>query len=187
MIPASVQIQWPTQQAINLVETSYSSLMLIDAPPTILPCPHSSSPSCISAALANKCMRKERMVGFPAHYPTFMFLLILSFTAQAAGQPAPAPAPSPPPNITAVLEKGGQFQMLIRLLKTTQIDERINSQLNNSNAGLTLFAPSDAAFSSLSPGTLNGLSREQQTTLLQFHVIPTLITISEFQTVRNPL
>ncbi|KAK8950899.1 Fasciclin-like arabinogalactan protein 11 [Platanthera zijinensis] len=100
---------------------------------------------------------------------------------------APTPAPPPPLNITAILQKAGQFTTLIRLLKSTQLDERINAQLNNSNAGLTLFAPSDNAFSSLQPGTLNKLTNQQHVTLLQFHVIPTLITLSQFQTVSNPL
>ncbi|KAI0512070.1 hypothetical protein KFK09_012705 [Dendrobium nobile] len=140
------------------------------------------------------CMReRERMEGFSIYRFATIFLFIFNIAGkargQAAGGPAAAPAPGPPPplNVTAVLEKGGQFRTLIRLLQSTQLDERIRGQLNNSNAGLTLFAPSDNAFSSLSPGTLNTLTNQQQVTLLQYHIIPTLITLSQFQTVSNPL
>ncbi|GFZ17918.1 FASCICLIN-like arabinogalactan-protein 11 [Actinidia rufa] len=70
---------------------------------------------------------------------------------------------------------------------TTQVDNQINNQLNNSNNGMTIFAPSDSAFSSLQAGTLNALSDEQKDELVQFHVVPTFLSISQFQTVSNPL
>lgn len=116
---------------------------------------------------------------------TFLFLL-LSITTSIA-QTTTAPAPAGPLNITAVLEKAGQFNTLIRLMKSTQIADQINNQLNNSNTGITIFAPTDNAFSSLPPGTLNSLTDQQKVSLIQFHVIPTLITMSQFQTVSNPL
>ncbi|KAF8397665.1 hypothetical protein HHK36_016586 [Tetracentron sinense] len=100
---------------------------------------------------------------------------------------AQAPAPSGPTNITAILEKAGQYSTLIRLLQNTRLGDQINTQLNNSNQGLTVFAPTDNAFSSLKSGTLNSLTDQQKVQLLQFHVIPSFLSISQFQTMSNPM
>lgn len=102
-------------------------------------------------------------------------------------QPASAPAPPGPTNVTKILEKAGQFTTLIRLMKLTQVGDQINQQLNNSNSGLTIFAPTDNAFSSLQAGTLNTLSDQQKVQLIQFHIVPSFISTSQFQTVSNPL
>ncbi|XP_057981098.1 fasciclin-like arabinogalactan protein 12 [Malania oleifera] len=90
-------------------------------------------------------------------------------------------------NITAILEKAGPFSNLIRLLKATQMDDRINTQLNKSNQGLTIFAPSDDGFSGLATGTLNSLTYQQQVQLAQFHVLTSYISSTQFQTATNPL
>ncbi|KAK8473586.1 hypothetical protein PHAVU_001G176400 [Phaseolus vulgaris] len=114
----------------------------------------------------------------------FHFLLLL-FIQTISAQVAPAPAG--PTNITQVLEKAGQFTTFIKLLKATQTADRLNSQLNNSNQGLTVFAPTDNAFTSLKAGTLNSINSQDQMQLVQFHILPTLYTISQFQTASNPL
>ncbi|XVF04924.1 hypothetical protein REPUB_Repub05bG0126800 [Reevesia pubescens] len=108
--------------------------------------------------------------------------------AQAPAQAqAQAPAPPGPTNITKILEKAGQFTILIRLLKATQVANQLFGQLNNTNNGMTIFAPSDNAFSSLKSGTLNSLTDEQKVELVQFHIVPTYLSSSQFQTVSNPL
>ncbi|KAL6979313.1 hypothetical protein U1Q18_020978 [Sarracenia purpurea var. burkii] len=104
-----------------------------------------------------------------------------------AQTPAQPPLPAGPPNITKILEKAGQFTVFLRLLGTTQVGSQINGQLNNSNDGMTVFAPVDNAFSSLPSGTLNSLTNEQKVELVQFHVIPSFLSISQFQTVSNPV
>lgn len=114
-------------------------------------------------------------------------LLLLCTTTTILAQTTPAPAPSGPTNITAILEKAGQYNTLIRLLKITQVGDQINTQLNNSNQGLTVFAPTDNAFSGLPAGTLNSLSDQQKVSLIQFHILPNFLTTSQFQTVSNPL
>ncbi|KAI3442954.1 FAS1 domain-containing protein, partial [Psidium guajava] len=65
----------------------------------------------------------------------------------------------------------------------------LSSQLSDqkSNQGFTIFAPTDNAFASLKSGTLNILSDQQKMQLVQFHVIPSVISLSQFQTVSNPL
>ncbi|XP_048137332.1 fasciclin-like arabinogalactan protein 12 [Rhodamnia argentea] len=101
--------------------------------------------------------------------------------------PSLGPVPAGPPDITKILAKAGQFTVLLKLLRVTSVDKQINAQLNNSNNGLTIFAPNDNDFSSLKSGTLNQLSAEQQVELVQFHVVPNFLSVSQFQTVSNPL
>ncbi|KAG6607183.1 Fasciclin-like arabinogalactan protein 11, partial [Cucurbita argyrosperma subsp. sororia] len=119
-------------------------------------------------------------------FSLIIFLLLL--LRRCSGQsPAEAPGPPPPMNITKILEKAGQFTVLIRLLKSTQVANQINSQLNDSNSELTLFAPTDNAFSTLQSGTLNSLGDQEKVELLQFHMIPNFLSLSNFQTVSNPV
>ncbi|CAL1363850.1 unnamed protein product [Linum trigynum] len=120
----------------------------------------------------------------------FFFSLSLFLNISISSAQSPAPGPSGPANITAILEKAGQFTTLIKLMKTTQEANQINTQLNSSSSssqGLTIFAPTDNAFSSLKPGTLNSLNDQGKVQLVQFHVLPTFISMSQFQTVSNPL
>ena len=101
-------------------------------------------------------------------------------------QPAKAPAPVqsakvPPtkkgvPDVTKILAKAGGFSVFIRLLKSTGVSDQLYGQLNNSNNGFTIFAPTDAAFSSLKAGTINSLSDLQKTQLVQFHILNTVVT-----------
>ncbi|GFZ13152.1 FASCICLIN-like arabinogalactan-protein 11 [Actinidia rufa] len=123
------------------------------------------------------------------HFLFSLSLILLSLyqsTTTTLAQ-APPPGPSGPPNITKILEKAGQFVVFLRLMTTTQESSQINGQLNNSNDGMTVFAPSDSAFSSLQTGTLNSLSDSQKAALVQFHVIPSFYSVSMFQTVSNPV
>ncbi|XP_044506958.1 fasciclin-like arabinogalactan protein 12 [Mangifera indica] len=101
--------------------------------------------------------------------------------------PIGAPIPSGPTNVIKILEKAGRFTLLIRLLKSTTVINQIEHQINSTNGRLTLFAPTDGAFSSLSSGTLNSLTDPQKESLIQFHVISSYISLPQFQTVSNPL
>ncbi|KAL5222311.1 hypothetical protein ABZP36_027024 [Zizania latifolia] len=115
---------------------------------------------------------------------------LLAMAAAAMAQaPSPAATPSGPPNVTAILEKGGQYTTFIRLMKETQQDTQLNSQLNNSfnGNGYTVFAPTDNAFNNLKPGTLNSLTQQQQVALVQGHVLPQFYTMDSFQTASNPV
>ncbi|KAK3038432.1 hypothetical protein RJ639_030598, partial [Escallonia herrerae] len=118
---------------------------------------------------------------------SLLVIIFLSCTKGMAQSPAQAPAPSGPDNFTGILEKAGQYTIFIRLLKSTQVGDQINTQLNNSNQGLTIFAPTDNAFSNLKSGTLNSLTDQQKVQLVQFHVIPSFLSASQFQTASNPL
>lgn len=124
-------------------------------------------------------------------YSTLSVLLlvfILHSTSTALAQaPALSPGPAAPPDIYKILTKAGQFTVLIRLLRSTQVGNQINSQISNSNSELTFFAPTDNAFSSLKTGTLNSLSDQQKVMLVQFHIIPSFISLTNFQTLSNPV
>ncbi|KAG2397600.1 Fasciclin-like arabinogalactan protein [Vigna angularis] len=106
--------------------------------------------------------------------------------ATTAITPAPVPS-SPPTDIIRILKKAGGFTTLIRLLQATQVSNQINSQLLTTNGGLTLFAPNDNAFSSLKPGFLNSLNDQQKNELIQFHLLPTFVSVSNFDTLSNPV
>ncbi|CAM0882028.1 unnamed protein product [Alopecurus aequalis] len=115
--------------------------------------------------------------------------LLAMVAVSQAQAPAPSATPSGPQNVTAILEKGGQYTTFIRLLKSTQQDTQLNSQLNNSfnGNGYTMFAPTDNAFNNLKAGTLNSLTQQQQVALVQGHILPQYYTMESFQTASNPI
>ncbi|CAO2193780.1 unnamed protein product [Urochloa humidicola] len=107
--------------------------------------------------------------------------------ATPATPAAAAPAAGSTTNITGILAKGGQFNTFIRLLKSTGMASQIDNQIQNNGNGLTVFAPTDNAFTSLPSGTLNSLSDQEKNALVQYHVVSTAIPQSQFDTVSNPL
>ncbi|KAG0487686.1 hypothetical protein HPP92_009781 [Vanilla planifolia] len=111
-------------------------------------------------------------------------LLFAFGNAGAATAPAPAAGPA---NLTDILSKGGQYNTFLRLLSSTQVGEQIQSQLNDSFNGLTLFAPTDNAFNNLKAGTLNGLSAQEQVNLVLYHVLPRYYSLTTFETASNPV
>jgi len=117
------------------------------------------------------------------------FLVLAAIATQSLAQSLAAPAPSPPGpvNLTAILEKGGQFTTLIRLLYSTQVVDQIAIQLNSSRDGMTVFAPTDNAFQNLKVGTINDLTQQEQVELVQYHVLPKFYNLANFQTISNPV
>ncbi|CAL0334047.1 unnamed protein product [Lupinus luteus] len=145
-----------------------------------------------------------------------LFLLCSSTTLAISPAPAPksaakttptpkaaAPSPKPlvptlpqspdssdsvPDDITRILKKAKIFSVLIRLLKTTEIMNNINSQLIAAKSGgLTILAPDDSAFSNLKAGFLNSLNQGQKIELLQFHILPEFVSSSNFDSLSNPV
>ncbi|KAF6170658.1 hypothetical protein GIB67_015610 [Kingdonia uniflora] len=114
---------------------------------------------------------------------SFLFIAPLNVQAQSA----PAPGPPGPLNLTGILDKAGQYTTLIRLLTSTQVGNQIDNQLNSSDQGLTVFAPTDNAFNNLKAGTLNGLSTQEQVALVLYHVLPKFYSKDMFETVSNPV
>ncbi|KAI3935318.1 hypothetical protein MKW92_053401 [Papaver armeniacum] len=73
------------------------------------------------------------------------------------------------------------------MLTTTQVSSQIYNQLNSSDHGMTVFAPTDNAFNNLKPGTLNGLSTQEQVELVLSHVFPKYYSLVMFETASNPV
>ncbi|CAK8536261.1 unnamed protein product [Lathyrus sativus] len=91
-------------------------------------------------------------------------------------------------DIVQILKQANSFNIFIRLMKTTQLINQLNSQLITiKSGGLTILAPEDSAFSELKPGFLNTLSNGQKLELLQFHVVPDFVSSSNFDTLTNPV
>ncbi|KAF4356440.1 hypothetical protein F8388_013305 [Cannabis sativa] len=91
-----------------------------------------------------------------------------------------------PTDVTKILDKAGIFSVFIRLLKSTSVSIQIENQLNVSNT-LTIFAPTNGAFGALKPGTLNTLSNEDKVQLVQYHILPSLVSLQNFETLSNPV
>ncbi|MCL7039989.1 hypothetical protein MKW94_018629 [Papaver nudicaule] len=109
------------------------------------------------------------------------------FAVHAQKDAAPAPKAAGPINLTAILEKAGQYTTFMRILTATQVSNQIYNQLNSSDQGMTVFAPTDNAFNNLKPGTLNGLSTQEQVELVLYHVIPKYYSLVMFETASNPV
>ncbi|KAG2673855.1 hypothetical protein I3760_13G108700 [Carya illinoinensis] len=107
--------------------------------------------------------------------------------ANAPVQSAQVPKQKGPTDIVKILTKAHGYSVFIRLLKSTGLAEQLYGQLNNSNIGFTIFAPVDSAFSNLKAGTINSLSDLQRTELIQFHILNTMVALSNFQTLSNPV
>lgn len=118
---------------------------------------------------------------------TLTLTTILFLAPSAFSQSAPAPGPAGPINLTDILVKGGQYTLLLRLLNETQVLIQLNNQLNNSNQGMTLLAPTDNAFNNLPAGTLNNLNNENKVKLALLHVLPKYYSMEDFTTVSNPV
>ncbi|QCD76896.1 hypothetical protein DEO72_LG1g517 [Vigna unguiculata] len=124
----------------------------------------------------------------PATAPAPGFNTVPLVPVTPSGAPTPTVPRAPSIDIVQILKKAKRFSVLIRLLKTTQLINQLNSQLLTSGSGgLTLFAPEDSAFSKLKAGFLNSLSDRQKVELLQFHTLSSFISISNFDTLTNPV
>ncbi|CAN4117050.1 unnamed protein product [Withania somnifera] len=92
------------------------------------------------------------------HLCLILFFVFLKCIGILAQAPAPAPGPPPPLNMTNILEKAGQCSTF----------------LHN-------------AFLNMKVGTLNSITDQQKAELIQFHILPTYYSLTQFQTASNPL
>lgn len=109
-------------------------------------------------------------------------VLLPTNAAVAADSPTPAPV-----DVENILVKGSQYGTFIKLLKSTQVMTQLSSQMKNTYDGITMFAPTDNAFNNLKAGTLNGLTSQQQSELVLFHILPRYYSFSTFETTSNPV
>ena len=93
--------------------------------------------------------------------------------APAADAPGAATADgTPPTDPIAILKKAGGFTKFCDLLEQSRVDTQLKAQLTDSYNGLTIVAPTDAAFDDLKAGTLNGLSNQDQIQMMLYCVLP---------------
>ncbi|XP_006648571.1 fasciclin-like arabinogalactan protein 13 [Oryza brachyantha] len=120
---------------------------------------------------------------------TTVFVTASGQQQPAAGGEAPSPAPAGPLNLTEILTKATHYNTFVRLLKDTEVSSQVSSLLNNDrNAdGLTVLAPTDAAFGRLRPGTLNRMDAQAQSELVLFHILPKYYGFVTFETTTNPV
>ncbi|WVZ99595.1 hypothetical protein U9M48_044865 [Paspalum notatum var. saurae] len=104
--------------------------------------------------------------------------------APAKAKAAPGPAggagaadAAPPTDVNKAL-KDDQFSEFKQLLHDTRVDTQINAQLTDSYNGLTIFAPTNAAFDKMKSGVLNGLSPQNQIQLVLYTVLPRFYSLS---------
>ncbi|KAL2653797.1 hypothetical protein R1flu_021925 [Riccia fluitans] len=81
-------------------------------------------------------------------------------------------------DLVKVLQSFQTFGLFITLLKDTGVDVVL---ANRQTSALTVFAPTDAAFSALN-GSLQTLSDTRKKTLLEYHALTTYYTLSTLQT-----
>ncbi|KAL7000513.1 hypothetical protein U1Q18_001665 [Sarracenia purpurea var. burkii] len=130
-----------------------------------------------------------------AHSTLFLALTFLSSilflpAPQTYAQSPATLVPSSPAGliiIFAILVKGGQYTTFLRLLTSTKVADQIDNQLNNYKQGMTVFAPTDTTFNNLPAGTLNNLTTQQHVQLVLYHVLPEFYSLSDLQTVSNPV
>eukprot|EP00250_Pteridium_aquilinum_P022475 c25388_g1_i1 orf=184-981(+) len=106
--------------------------------------------------------------------PLLLSIAISIAQAQApTASPTPSPAPAPAPayvNITQVLVAAGDFSTFVGLLLSTGVGEKFQAQANNTEVGITIFAPKDKAFKAEPASTLlKGLKAQQVMSLVEYH------------------
>lgn len=78
-------------------------------------------------------------------------------------------------NWSAVLEAGEDYNTFLGLLRSTGTDADFAAL--ETGSGISIFAPTDAAFGALPSGALDGLSLAQTKLLCQYHALPTYYTL----------
>ncbi|CAA7407918.1 unnamed protein product [Spirodela intermedia] len=120
-----------------------------------------------------------------------MFLLAVASclpatTAQEAATPSPSPSPAPAPspgyvNLTHLLALAGPFTTFLRYLEQTDVIDTFQNQANNTEQGITIFVPTNEAFSSLKQPSLSNLTQSQLRSLLLFHALPQYYSLEQFK------
>ncbi|MCO5587688.1 hypothetical protein L7F22_041639 [Adiantum nelumboides] len=100
-----------------------------------------------------------------------------------AQQLAPAPAPAPMfVNVTQLLVYGGDYSTFIALMLETKVDVIFQSMANNSQTGITIFAPTNQAFQSkLATSLLTNLTASQKVSLVEYHALNDFHSLQDLQ------
>ena len=105
---------------------------------------------------------------------TVAMAAMISFTGLKAAEKAEAGASAP--NIVQVAESAGSFTTLLTALKATGLDKALEGK-----GPFTVFAPTDAAFAKLPPGTVEALLKDlpKLKAILLYHVVSGDVTSAQ--------
>lgn len=95
---------------------------------------------------------------------------------------APAPAPSDV-NITAVMIKGG-CKIFATMISTTGVAKTFEDAVQG---GLTVFCPTDPAFTGATNKLLKKLPSDDQVSVLEFHALPIYSPLGTLKTTNGPI
>jgi uncharacterized surface protein with fasciclin (FAS1) repeats len=84
--------------------------------------------------------------------------------------------PTPQLNLVATAQAAGQFTTLLAAVEAAGLQQELAA-----NGPYTVFAPTDAAFAALPPGTVEGLLQNQEAlrAVLLYHVVPGRVTAAQ--------
>ncbi|MCO5595975.1 hypothetical protein L7F22_050027 [Adiantum nelumboides] len=124
----------------------------------------------------------------PLRSPSPLLGWNLAFSLFIAATASPSASPSPMPvNITQIMEGAGQFGTFLSLLSATNVGQLFQTQANKTTTGITVFAPTDKAFSSLEPGVISKLTAQEKIILLEFHALSAFYPLSALQQATDPV
>ncbi|KAF3796688.1 Fasciclin-like arabinogalactan protein 7 [Nymphaea thermarum] len=135
-------------------------------------------------SLDEKKTRDLRMEGAMFLKVAIMILMTGSAAYGATKPPPPSPAPAPAPfavNLTDLLTVTGPYHQFLSYLESTKVIETLQHQANDSHQGVTIFVPTDDAFSSLKKPSLSNLTQDQLKNLLLFHSLPKFYSLADFR------
>ncbi|XP_059281505.1 fasciclin-like arabinogalactan protein 7 [Lycium ferocissimum] len=115
---------------------------------------------------------------------SLLLTLSTSVNSQTIGSPIQSPAPAPGPqytNLTELLSLAGPFHTFLDYLVSTKVIATFQEQANNTEEGITLFVPTDSAFSKLKKPSLSNLTADQLKSLCLFHALPHYYSLSDFK------
>eukprot|EP00250_Pteridium_aquilinum_P008528 c18017_g1_i1 orf=311-1162(-) len=105
--------------------------------------------------------------------------------APTASPPAIAPAPPPAPmfvNVTQVLAQAGDYSTFVNLMIETKVDQIFQRNANQTQTGITIFAPTNEAFTTKPASTLlKNLTEQQKTSLVEYHALNSWISLGSLQ------
>eukprot|EP00252_Welwitschia_mirabilis_P023405 TRINITY_DN659_c0_g1_i2.p1 TRINITY_DN659_c0_g1~~TRINITY_DN659_c0_g1_i2.p1 ORF type:complete len:411 (-),score=32.65 TRINITY_DN659_c0_g1_i2:159-1391(-) len=88
-------------------------------------------------------------------------------------------------NVTAELIDAKNFNFFASMIVASGFTSELDS--DQAGAGITLFAPTDDAFSALPPDTLQSLTAENKGVVLRFHVLHSYYPLGSLESIVNPV
>ncbi|MCO5604237.1 hypothetical protein L7F22_058400 [Adiantum nelumboides] len=114
-------------------------------------------------------------------FPFNISLLAMEEVLMPSGIGGPAP---PPVNISQIISQAGNFSRFISTLVSTGVDKVLQS--HDTPPGITIFAPTNAAFDRVGSETIARLQAVQLVALMQFHALVSFYPTEELATANGP-